>query len=341
MAVFLDTFRKENEVKIAWVYFEHPVVLSLFRDSVKHLGLDIEFVDAKMIQSNADIERFDIVIFYKPFEKELWELLNRTDIVKKANQDFILWTTDDPFEFDDTMYNAIHVDMVVTNDQVCSDYLNASGFPSIVFCGGATERCIEAFSLPVDAAFESDMCFFGSAFPYRKMFLSAFMVELFKHEDLRTKKYVIAGHGWQEAFPGLPPNFVFLPGQEEGGTPRFYRNAKVCLNLHRMNDMDMRNSRRIFPSSMCQRDFDMAAVGGGVILTDNSRPELLKHYKDSYVMPFQWLNVEDFAQKLSFLLSQPDKVRRDMALAARTVTLEKFQFDEQFAGVIEKLEKLH
>lgn len=317
-------------MKFGWIYFDNSAFIELYTECfTEGFGHEAVFVEAKDVREKlSELAECDVFVFYRPYKDELEALLCSLNLWSKK---LVLWTTDDPYEIDYTVSMATSVNLIVTSGESSAAFLeDMTRTPVIVNQLGASKTFIEAGAQSLDPNYKSDVCFFGGAFPYRITILRA-IKRLSKTLDV-----LISGPGWQERTVDLGFRTIEPCSLEE--TAKYYRNSLCCLSLHRMIDMNIANSDNVFPVSLCRRDFEILGTGGGMLLSDDSRKDALKrHFDDRHCMTFQWLNVEDLARKLEFIIGRESAVR-DIAKMGRERVLANFQWSKMLHGTLDMIE---
>lgn len=169
-----------------------------------------------------------------------------------------------------------------------------------------------------DDAFANDVLFVGSNH---------------SREGRQSVKYAIDmnanisvyGKFWAGKLPKNVVKGLFIDNDE---LHKFYSNAKIVLNDHRL---DM-----IIHGFVSNRIYDVTA-SGGFMLTDYL-PEIEIMYGDSIAT---YKTFDEFREKLEYYLLHPEE-REKMIEKARKITLENYTnyiAAEKFDGILKKIEK--
>jgi spore maturation protein CgeB len=242
-----------------------------------------------------------ILVFYGIF-------VSAEKVLDAARKGFktILWTTEDPYQFDIYYQNTRKAyDYVFTNDLSTIPYYEKD---KVFYIPACTDSKIYR-PQKVKLKYKSDICIIGQGFPRRIKILNSI-------EKVLTRfnvKIIGKWDGWGEVLSPRLKRFVSSYVANPYEVAKYYNGAKININIHReWEDQAIpynHNSRNIKASSLNPRTFDISACGGFQIV-DNSREELSNFFEpDKQIVAFDINDYKELGDKILFYLK--NKKKRD------------------------------
>jgi spore maturation protein CgeB len=238
--------------------------------------------------------------------------------VRKLGVPTAVWLLDDPHELDLSARYAACYDIVFTNDRSSVQTHRRFGLDpeSVHYLPTGCDVELYAPAAEPEPAYASDVLFLGSGFPERVAFLES--CEPF----LRDRDFRLVG-----LWTNVPRDSWLRRHVVEGVVPpreaaRWYRNAKIVLNLHRDGTglSSGSNLRAVAAHAPNPRCFEAAACGA-FVLSDDRRPGLRECFRVPEEMPV-FKTKEELAHLLDHYLARPDERRAVSAAAMRRARTE-------------------
>ncbi|MFC5447330.1 CgeB family protein [Paenibacillus aestuarii] len=239
--------------------------------------------------------------------------VDKVQALRAAGIRTAIWLPDDPYHSDQTTQIVVHYDYVFTLERSCVETYQSLGCANVHYLPfgiHASEVKLEY----VPTSYRKDILFIGSAFWNRVAFIDEMA------DYLKDKNFLINGYWWDRL-----KNYNKLASKIQGywlspeETAKYYRAAKIVINLHRSIDDESHNSnsRRIPAVSPNPRLFEINA-SGTLQLTD-VRDELTNFYKpgedlDTFSSP------QELIGKIEYYLNhEPDRQRIALNGLSRTL----------------------
>lgn len=220
-----------------------------------------------------------------------------------------VWFTDDPYYTDWTIAIAPNYDYVFTLELSCVELYRSLGCANVYYMPFAADADVYR-PHKVDYAYQSDICFIGTAFWNRVQLIDEIAPYLL------DKKVIISGWWWDRLtqYKKLASKIRLGEWMDAKETARYYSGAKIVINLHRLSDDDTINfnSRRLPALSLNPRTFEIA--GCGTLQLTDVRDQL----SESFVPGLEietYTNSEELITKLDYYLHQ-DEEREQIAVRA-------------------------
>ncbi|GIP31274.1 glycosyltransferase [Paenibacillus sp. J2TS4] len=237
-----------------------------------------------------------------------------------------VWLPDDPYHSDVTVGIAPHYDYVFTLEMSCVSLYRELGCKQVYYLPFAVNP---NYIRPIytETAYETDVCFIGSAFWNR--------VALFDEiaEYLAGKKVKIVGYWWERL-----KHYSLLKDKIDGiwlspeETLKHYNRAKIVINLHRSSEDPSHNSnsRNLPARSVNPRMFEISACG--TLQLSDVREGLPDLYTPEYEMA-TFSSPDELVNKIEYYLHHEDE-RREMAWRGLQKTMREHTFRNRLSELL-------
>lgn len=217
-----------------------------------------------------------------------------------------VWFTDDPYYTDWTAEIAPNYDVVFTLELSCVQFYRSLNCQQVYYMPFAVDP-VQYAPKPVEYAYHSDICFFGTAYWNRV----AVIDELAPH--LADYNFVIGGWWWDRLknYKKLASGIQLGTWLQPMETSAYYNGAKIVLNIHREAEDDSinHNGRKVPAHSMNPRTFEINGCASLQMI--DSRQELAHSYvPDKEIVTFD--SVNELLEKIRYYLEHEEE-RREIA----------------------------
>ncbi|MGM0876123.1 MAG: glycosyltransferase family protein [Bacillota bacterium] len=264
----------------------------------------------------------DLVLVFSGFKLPL----SKIDELKRIGVKTAIWMTDDPYYTDVTKKFAPYFDFVFTQEINCLSFYRSLGCRNVYFLPLAVNPNIYRPKI-VDAKYQTDILFIGSAFGNRITFFDKVS------HYLASKNVLISGLGWDRLSNyQLLKHKIKTTWMNPEEVVNYYNGSKIVINMHRSHDdqtYKANNSYKIQAFSPNPRTFEISACGA-FQLTD-FRKDLSSFYTPGYDIAV-YDSPADLIKNIEYYLTHEEE-RRMMASRA----LKKIRNEHTFAHSISKL----
>lgn len=292
------------------------------RNTLDRMKADyIEVPIWNMEEANEKFKPQTIIFFHhflKEFDKEIIDRINAIKVHK------LLWDHEAPWEIDYIRKYHHFFSKVLLQDKASVAALASEDPNKFIFMPHAADRDL---SIPIDVPFEyrSDLCFIGAAYPSRLRFFREILPQL---KDYRV---VIGGTGW-EFLPDTTGQKIINTGVEAEEYIKYYRGAKVALNLHRLSqEMPIANTGMVKASSPNNRFFELNMMGCFQMVDYVRFPEIFE-----YSGSVSFKGSADFLEQF-YPLVNDNSERKRIAEKIQKETLEKHSYENRFSEIFAKI----
>ena len=249
----------------------------------------------------------DVAAAAQNAEPDLVLVLNgvvlEADTVKRLRQNGFrtaVWFTDDPYYTDWTISIAPRYEYIFTLESSCLPFYRKLGCQHVYHLPFAVNPKV-FHPKPVPTAYQSDICFIGTAYWNRVEAIDRLA------PILKDKKVVISGWWWDrlQSYSHLAGKIKLGDWMTPEETASYYNGAKIVINLHRAADDDTinANSRKIPAFSVNPRTFEIA--GCATLQLSDHRPDLGQVYSANEIGTYG--SPDELADKIHYYLQHEEE----------------------------------
>lgn len=258
-------------MKTLFVYFNVDAFAIQLRDHITSAlkDLRIEYKVCHITSFERESESFQptMTIFFHPNELAY----EYRDAIRKAKGHKLVWSMEDPWEIDlteDIMSMGVYY--CFTMDENAAKHLTRLHSKDQVYYVPHALNPRYHRPLEIEYKHRSDILFVGNAYPSRLDWLER------NAPKFKNKYMTIIGVGYR-GLPGYDHQNIIEGHIHQDEMLRYISGSKLVLNLHRQNeDLRMRNTTDVIPTSFNNRYYEVAAMGKRQLVVGRGEERIFK-----------------------------------------------------------------